>query len=1072
MSFKNIKFYLTIVVCIFIKINIGITQCNQDYFWAVWTNFTGNSATGTITTNNQTVDVTMTANYTFDSTPNIFNYGAFSGFSGNLPPNATVPRTTWAAGQGGETTMCFSETVSNPVLLISSLGNPNTIVTLTFSRSYITIFDGGGMSYPNDVTLIGQEGYAIIVFPGEFDCITIYSSTPEFYTNITWGLNTPLFEIELTGEPMACDSTVITASGGTTYNWSGGLNPNSAINTFIESGVYFITVTDDIGCTVISSVTIDIFPAEFENQEESICEGDTYFFNGQPLTQAGQYEAVFQTINGCDSTVTLNLEVHPVQNDFYSIQICEGESYEFNGLMLNETGNYSAELQNQWGCDSTINLLLEVYPNSNETYDVVICEGDSYEFDGMDLTETGQYSSFGQNQWGCDSTTILNLEVYPNSEHTTNLKICEGDSIEFNGNYIKLAGSYTAEFTNQWGCDSIVILMLEVFPTSELMTFEKICLGDSIQFNGNYIKQAGTYTAEFTNQSGCDSIIILNLEIAPISLDTLHQNICMGETYNFNGEIISQQGMYSDTFQNQLGCDSIITLNLFILPTEYTPLSVQICEGQTYNFNGQNLGIQGTYVANLQTSSGCDSLVELELSVVSILETQIALRLCPNAQTEFGGMIISEAGVYQDTLISFGGCDSLVTLTLTFYPEDGSEFTANICEGGTYEFDGQILSIGGEYQATFQNIFGCDSTVTLNLLILSNDFTNIQRQICEGDTYLFGGVQLSSSGNYLDTLQNTNSCDSIISLTLTVSATLETYLQVSICEGESLQFGGIALTEEGEYIDTLKSSGGCDSLIKLQLSIKETQTNLIEVDICEGESYEFDGELLTESGEYTVIKQSVAGCDSIIILKLLSFDAFEQIEIIESCDVYFWPQNGQLYTSSGIYTIPLQSIHGCDSIYRLYLSIHPSFQFEETIETFHSYTWQVNNLKYFQSGIIEALFKTVEGCDSLHKLNLIINPRSKLFVPSAFSPNGDGINDKFTIYGDEYLERIEELTIYDRWGNRLANYTDFPPNDTNYGWDGRRRGIELNPGVFIYTARVRFVDGDSTFLKGEVTKTK
>src|SRR5690606_30513021 len=99
----------------------------------------------------------------------------------------------------------------------------------------------------------------------------------------------------------------------------------------------------------------------------------------------------------------------------------------------------------------------------------------------------------------------------------------------------------------------------------------------------------GTYIAEFTNQSGCDSIIILNLEIEPISNDTLYQSICMGETYNFNGEIISQQGMYSDTFQNQYGCDSVITLDLSILPNEYTPLSVQICEGQTYTFNGQDL---------------------------------------------------------------------------------------------------------------------------------------------------------------------------------------------------------------------------------------------------------------------------------------------------------------------------------------------------------------------------------------------------------------------------------------------------------------------------------------------------
>jgi hypothetical protein len=103
------------VLSVFLSAPQGLlAQCNQDYFWAVWSNFTGNSATGTITTNNGPIEVTMTANYNFDSTPGIFNYPAFSGFGGNAPPNATVPRTTWAAGQGGETTMCFSETVTNP----------------------------------------------------------------------------------------------------------------------------------------------------------------------------------------------------------------------------------------------------------------------------------------------------------------------------------------------------------------------------------------------------------------------------------------------------------------------------------------------------------------------------------------------------------------------------------------------------------------------------------------------------------------------------------------------------------------------------------------------------------------------------------------------------------------------------------------------------------------------------------------------------------------------------------------------------------------------------------------------
>lgn len=232
-------------------------QCEQEYDWAVWSVFTGNSSLGTIAQGSETVTIEMTANYAFSSTPGIFNYAAFDNFS-SVIPNVTVPRITWAAGQGGETTICFSEIVSNPVLLFSSLGSPGFTVGLELSVPYEVVYDGGGMNFLSDTTLNGFEGYAILLFPGEFDCVTIYSSTPENYTNITWGLNPPLFPVSLSGDFIGCDSTTVVVSGGSGYNWSGGEYTDSATNTFLETGTYFLTVTDDAGCEVISSIDVQL----------------------------------------------------------------------------------------------------------------------------------------------------------------------------------------------------------------------------------------------------------------------------------------------------------------------------------------------------------------------------------------------------------------------------------------------------------------------------------------------------------------------------------------------------------------------------------------------------------------------------------------------------------------------------------------------------------------------------------------------------------------------------------------------------------------------------------------------
>ena len=75
----------------------------------------------------------------------------------------------------------------------------------------------------------------------------------------------------------------------------------------------------------------------------------------------------------------------------------------------------------------------------------------------------------------------------------------------------------------------------------------------------------------------------------------------------------------------------------------------------------------------------------------------------------------------------------------------------------------------------------------------------------------------------------------------------------------------------------------------------------------------------------------------------------------------------------------------------------------------------------------------------------------------------------FTVYGNKDVEMIDELQIFDRWGNQVFVNTEFPPNEENYGWDGSFRNSAMNPAVFAYWARVRFKDGTVGAFKGDVT---
>ncbi|MEZ5031916.1 MAG: gliding motility-associated C-terminal domain-containing protein [Saprospiraceae bacterium] len=997
-----------------------LAQCDQNYDWAVWNSFTGMEATGTISTPNGPISVSMTANYIFDSTPGIYNYSVFSAFN-DPPPDGTVPRTTWSAGPGGETTMCFSETVTNPVLLLSSVGQVGIPVTLQFSLPYEVVFDGGGMTWVNNTTLIGQEGYGIIVFPGDFDCVTVYSSTPENYTNITWGINPPLFEVEIDGDTIACVSTTLTASGGLSYEWDGGQNPNSPSNTFTETGLYGLTVTDAAGCTVVTSVNVTIYPEQEEFLQASICEGESYVFDGQFLDQPGYYEAYLQTFQGCDSIVGLQLDVWPVDYTDLTITICEGEFYEFDQDLLDVSGFYSAQLQNQYGCDSLVNLELIVLPTSTEVVDMTICDGEILDFNGQFLSDPGIYSAQLQNLFGCDSTIILSLEVLPATVTTLDAEICSG---------------------------SFVL------------------------FDGDTLSQAGTYQADFQSVAGCDSTVFLTLNILPATSSVDSASICTGESYLFQGDTLTASGTYTALLVNQAGCDSLLTLSLQVNPAPTTPLQAQICAGQSYSFHGQTFTSPGIYTANLQSGLGCDSTVVLTLDVVAVIQESLDVAICPGEVYPFHGQSLSTPGIYADTLLSSGGCDSIVSLTLAILPTPSTDLQAEICDGETYDFQGDLLTAAGSYTEVLTSWAGCDSTVNLYLTVHPQVTTPVQAQICAGQTYWFNGQSLSNPGSYTANLQTSEGCDSTVQLTLSVATILTTDLDAAICAGEQYTFGGSTISSAGTYADTLTSSGGCDSLVTLTLTVHPVVTDETYLETCAGAPVVFEGDTLTVSGTYTAQFQTVNGCDSTAILHLTVHPAYDQIDIVQACDVYTWPVNGQTYSQSTVITDQGQSAHGCDSSTQLILTIHPSWkQVDSVTTTDPNYLWPVNQSVYTQTGTYVANGATSAGCDSVHILHLTLL-RTGIYIPTAFSPNNDGINDRFTIYGGSDLVLIESMTIYDRWGNKLATYADLPPGNPEYGWDGKSRDQPLDPGVYVFTGTLLMSDDSQRLVKGEVTIVK
>jgi gliding motility-associated-like protein len=92
-----------------------------------------------------------------------------------------------------------------------------------------------------------------------------------------------------------------------------------------------------------------------------------------------------------------------------------------------------------------------------------------------------------------------------------------------------------------------------------------------------------------------------------------------------------------------------------------------------------------------------------------------------------------------------------------------------------------------------------------------------------------------------------------------------------------------------------------------------------------------------------------------------------------------------------------------------------------------------------------------------------------IFVPNIFTPNGDGRNDYFTIFGDHKLESIRSLQIFERWGTQLWEGRSLVPGNEPQGWDGTYQGKTVQPGVYVYSAEILLKDGSTKRLHGTVT---
>ncbi len=554
-----------------------------------------------------------------------------------------------------------------------------------------------------------------------------------------------------------------------------------------EADNYFVYTNQTLQHTLYPNLTYDTENVNIEILTSSINFNIKVLNNGEktsPTCNLGCYMSTNSKITTSDFLLeSISLEQISAGSSVIKIISIDIESIGDN---LNE-GNYYLGFiidnnENVTELDETDNIC--VFTNepyyycrpSLTLFDTIICKGESVIFEHEEFTESGTYEFAYSSQTGCDSVVVLNLTVNPTHLLELNQTICRGDSVIIGTTVYSESGNYTQSLINQYGCDSIIHLNLEVVEPTEVFLTESICLGDSIKIAGMVYKETGIYTHQLTSSDGCDSTVTLNLAVYPKSDTLLSKNICSGESIIVGDSVYNVSGIYTNLLTNRFGCDSLVTLDLTVNPSYKIILENTICEGDTLWLDEKPYYETGTYENLYTTGFGCDSLIILNLIVNPVNDTLLSVALCAGDSVQIGNSYYSETGVYVVNLKNQFGCDSIVTLDLTVNRIDEIILDETICEGDSIVVGFSVYKTSGSYINVLSNRFGCDSTVNLTLTVNPVQEMEIYENICEGSVYNFGEMQYNESGTYTYTFSNRYGCDSTVTLFLNVVALPEVNL--------------------------------------------------------------------------------------------------------------------------------------------------------------------------------------------------------------------------------------------------------------------------------------------------------
>jgi len=530
-----------------------------------------------------------------------------------------------------------------------------------------------------------------------------------------------------------------------------------------------------------------------------------------------------------------------------------------------------------------------------------------------------------------------------------------------------------------------------------------------------------------------------------------------------------QDIQYTVTFTDNNGCTASDVINMTVHQLTSTGYTVVACDQYTWDNNGNLYGpytVSDTYYNTYLTADGCTSVDTLYLTVNYNSSTNYVVDDACD-RYEWNGTTYTLDGVYTSQVYyTPENCPSVDTLTLTLLRNTSTGYVAESCDSYDWDRGNQTLGESGTYYYSYNNDAGCPSVDTLHLVIHRSSVTDLSATAC--DHYEWYGQHFGASTQAEHHLNDYYGCDSLLRIDITIYYSDSYQYGDTICAGESYMFFNRSLIESGTYENVIRTVHGCDSTISLYLLVVPRPAVRI--------GYEYD----CKAASYTVTAQTSAHAfqwHSVPNVAGLSEQATERsITVSPTHLTLFTVLAGfeGLMQCAVMDTISLNPVSVVDA----QMEVNPTALYRELLdwnavnrtqtETWHQ--WYVDDIYYGDDNEIygtasdkvdSVVLVLIAGSDQCTDTSRVVLPmlREGLYVPNVFTPELK-INRKFGAVGIGIIRF--QMDVYNRSGIHV-----FHSEDIHDWWDGSHKGVPCTNGSYVY--RIVYSTEVYPDVKNEIT---